>query len=320
MLNQTVVAIDKTEKLIPMHRTAYIYLLITAFLWGGNAVAGKFAVGHVSPMLLTVLRWLFAFLIVVAFSNRQLQQDWHVLRKHLVLLAALGGFGFTVFNMALYSALNYTSAINVTIEQAGIPMVIFIANLLLFGTKVRLGQIFGFSLSLIGVALTAGHGSLANLSSLKVNFGDALMLIAILVYSGYTVALRFRPEINWQSLMAAMTFFAFLTAVPFAIWEWNTGAAVLPDTTGWAVIIYTAVLPSIAAQVLFIKGVEYIGANRAGLFINAVPIFGTFLAVFLLGEAFQPYHAVALVLVLGGIWIAELSGRKHAALSADAAP
>jgi drug/metabolite transporter (DMT)-like permease len=301
-----------------MHRTAYIYLLITAFLWGGNAVAGKFAVGHISPMFLTVLRWLFAFLIVATISNRQLRHDWPILRNHLPLLAALGAFGFTFFNMALYSALNYTSAINVTIEQAGIPMVIFVANLLLFGTRVRLGQVLGFSLSLVGVALTAGHGDLASLSNLKVNLGDALMLIAILVYSGYTVALRFRPAINWQSLMAVMTFFAFLIAVPFALWEWQTGAAMLPDLTGWTVVIYTAVLPSIVAQVLFIKGVEYIGANRAGLFINAVPIFGTFLAVILLGEVFHLYHAVALILVLGGIWIAELSSRRYATLNADA--
>lgn len=303
-----------------MHRTAYIYLLITAFLWGGNAVAGKFAVGHISPMLLTLLRWLLAFLFVLALSNKQLRRDWPVLRSHLPLLAALGGFGFTFFNMALYSALNYTSAINVTIEQAGVPMVIFIANLLLFGTRIRAGQVIGFSLSLVGVALTAGHGDLRSLSSLQVNLGDALMLIAILVYSGYTVALRYRPEVNWQSLMTVMTFFAFLTAVPFALWEWRAGATMLPDSIGWTVVLYTAVFPSIAAQVLFIKGVEYIGANRAGLFINAVPIFGTFLAVVLLGENFQLYHVVALALVLGGIWIAELSGRKQTVLSEDAAP
>ena len=320
MLRPAVVAIVPTGKLSFMHRTAYIFLLITAFLWGGNAVAGKFAVGHISPMLLTLLRWLLAFLFVAAFSHKQMRRDWHNLRAHLPFLAALGAFGFTFFNMALYSALNYTSAINVTIEQAGIPMFIFVANLLLFGTRVRIGQVAGFSLSLVGVALTAGHGDFRTLAGLNVNLGDALMLIAILVYSGYTVALRFRPEINWQSLMTVMTFFAFLTAIPFAVWEWQVGAAMLPDLTGWMVVIYTAVLPSIVAQVLFIKGVEYIGANRTGLFINAVPIFGTLLAVILLGEDFQFYHAVALVLVLGGIWIAELSGRKHAALSRDAAP
>ncbi|MBZ9654650.1 DMT family transporter [Phyllobacterium lublinensis] len=296
-----------------MNRTAYVFLLTTALLWGGNAVAGKFAVGHISPMLLTLLRWLLAFLLVAAISTKQVRRDWKVLRKHIWLLAALGAFGFTFFNMALYSALNYTSAINVTIEQAAMPMVIFIANLLLFGMPVKIGQIFGFSLSLVGVALTAGHGSFAQLAGFQVNYGDALMLLAVLLYSGYTVALRFRPAINWQSLMTVMTFFAFLTAIPFTIWEWQSGALIPPDLTGTMVVLYTAILPSLAAQVLFIKGVEFIGANRAGLFINAVPIFGTLLAVALLGEDFRLYHAIALVLVLGGIWIAELSGRKHAA-------
>jgi drug/metabolite transporter (DMT)-like permease len=295
-----------------MNRKAYLFLLTTALLWGGNAVAGKFAVGHISPMLLTLLRWFLAFLLIACISVRPIMRDWKEIKPHIPLLAALGAFGFTFFNMALYSALNYTSAINVTIEQAGIPMVIFLTNLLVFGTRVRPGQIFGFSLSLIGVALTAGHGNFARLASLDVNFGDALMISAVLLYSGYTVALRFRPSINWQSLMTVMTFFAFLTAVPFTIWEWHSGAMNPPDLTGTMVVLYTAVFPSLAAQVLFIKGVEYIGANRAGLFINAVPIFGTLLAVALLGEDFQIYHAVALVLVLGGIWIAELSGRKHA--------
>lgn len=298
-----------------MNRTAYIFLLLTALFWGGNAVAGKFAVGHISPMLLTLLRWLLAFVLIAAISVRQVRRDWTMLRKHRWLLAALGAFGFTFFNVALYSALNYTSAINVTIEQAGIPMVIFVANLLLFGTPVRAGQIFGFSLSLVGVALTAGHGSFAQLARLEVNFGDALMLLAVLLYSGYTVALRFRPPVHWQSMMTTLTFFALLTAIPMTIWEWASGALMVPDATGIAVVVYTGILPSLAAQVLFIKGVEYIGANRAGLFINAVPIFGTLLAVALLGESFYPYHAVALVLVLGGIWIAEMSGRKHAALS-----
>jgi len=298
-----------------MNRTAYIFLLLTALFWGGNAVAGKFAVGHISPMLLTLLRWLIAFLLIAAISARQTRRDWRLIRKHLWLLAALGAFGFTFFNVALYSALNYTSAINVTIEQAGIPMVIFVANLLLFGTPVRAGQIIGFSLSLVGVALTAGHGSFTQLARLDVNLGDALMILAVLLYSGYTVALRFRPNVHWQSMMTAITFFAFVTAVPLTLWEWKSGAMMIPDSTGIAVVLYTAVFPSLAAQVLFIKGVEYIGANRAGLFINAVPIFGTLLAVALLGEEFRPYHAVALVLVLGGIWIAELSGRKHAALS-----
>ncbi|MBT1157694.1 DMT family transporter [Aminobacter anthyllidis] len=295
-----------------MQRNAYVLLLATTLFWGGNAVAGKLAVGHASPMLLTSLRWAFAAALLGAVGWSRLRADWAVARKHIWLLIALGGLGFTAFNAALYSALNFTSAINASIEQAGMPMVIFAANFILFRMRVTWGQILGFLLSLTGIALTASHGDLRTLLALDMNFGDALMLIAVLVYSAYTVALRFKPDIHWQSLMIVMTSAAFVTSIPFVVWEIGTGRAIVPDTLGWAITAYMVLFPSILAQIFYIRGVELIGANRAGLFINMVPIFGTLLSVMIIGEDFQLYHAVAIALVLGGIWLAEHSGRKMA--------
>ena len=229
-----------------------------------------------------------------------------------MLLTLLGAFGFGIFNIALYTAVVYTTAINVSIEQAGIPMLIFLANFLLFWLRVTWAQILGAILSLAGVALTAGHGDPARLLSLDVNFGDALMLVGVIVYAGYTVALRFKPAIHWQSLMIVLTGSAFVATLPFVAAEFQAGAGILPDAQGWGVIAYTVLFPSILAQIFYIRGVELIGANRAGLFINLVPIFGTLLSIMMLGEAFFPYHAIAMALVLGGIWLAETSGRKLA--------
>ena len=160
--------------------------------------------------------------------------------------------------------------------------------------------------------LPAG-GDIANLAGLKINFGDALMLVAVVLYSAYTIALRFKPELHWQSTMTVLACSAFVTTIPFAIWEWLRGDMIFPDTQGWLVAVYTATLPALLAQIFFIRGVELIGANRAGLFINLVPIFGTLLAIAILGEAFESYHAIALVLVLGGIWLSENAGRRAAA-------
>ena len=87
----------------------------------------------------------------------------------------------------------------------------------------------------------------------------------------------------------------------------------MPDALGWAIILYTVIFPSILAQIFYVRGVELIGANRAGLFVNIVPVFGTLMSVLLLGEEFHLYHAFALAFVLGGIWLAETSGRKAAA-------
>ncbi|MET0576216.1 MAG: DMT family transporter [Mesorhizobium sp.] len=294
------------------HRKAYVLLLLTTLFWGGNTIAGKLAAGHVSPMLLTGARWAAAFILLLALGLPRLVADWPAIRTRFWLLVGLGALGFTVFNVALYTALLYTTAINVSIEQAGMPMLIFLANFLLFRMRVTWAQILGFLLSIFGVALTASHGSLARLTTLDLNFGDALMLLAVLVYSAYTVALRFRPVIHWQSMMIMLCGSAAVTSIPFVVAEFWYGAAILPDAQGWAVIAYTVFFPSILAQAFYIRGVELIGANRAGLFINLVPVFGTLLSVLILGEDFQLYHGLALVLVLGGIWLAEHSGRQIA--------
>lgn len=291
-------------------RLAYLLLSATALFWGGNAVAGKLAVGHIPPMTLTAVRWTTAFLIILAIGFPQLRKEWPQARKSLPLLLALGATGFAIFNLALYSALNHTSAINVTIEQAGVPMVIFAANFLLFGMRVGPVQIFGFLLSLIGVAITASGGEFARLAALDINRGDAIMLVAIVAYGGYSVALRYRPTLNWQTLMIVMTFSAAITAWPFALWEQSNADGYLPDMAGLAVAAYTAIFPSILSQVFYIRGVDLIGSNRAGLFINLVPVFGTLLAIVILGERFHLFHAVALALVVGGIWLAERNAGK----------
>jgi drug/metabolite transporter (DMT)-like permease len=295
-----------------MPRSAYLLLALTTLFWGGNAIAGKLAVGHVSPMLLTAMRWGMAMVILWLVGRKQLQSDWAIVRRNLPLLAALGFLGFAVFNIALYSALLYTTAINVSIEQAAMPMLIFAANFLLFRLRVTWLQIVGFVLSIAGVALTASHGNPGGLLSLNVNYGDLLMLIGVVVYSAYTVALRLKPAIHWQSLMIMLTGFAFVGTIPFLVSEFNAGVGIVPDAQGWGVVAYTVVFPSILAQIFYIWGVEMIGANRAGLFINLVPIFGTLLSVVILNETFHAYHAIAIVLVFGGIWLAETSGRKMA--------
>ncbi|MBB4952632.1 drug/metabolite transporter (DMT)-like permease [Agrobacterium vitis] len=288
-----------------MQIRAYAYLMLTTLLWGGNAVAGKLAVGHVSPMILNAGRWTIAFCLLLAISIDQLRSDWPLIRRHIPLLLALGAIGYTAFNGFLYSALKYTSAVNGAIEQGGIPVLIFILNFLLFRIPASKVQILGFVISFIGVALTAGHGDLTALMSLQLNIGDGLMMLAVLCYSLFTIALRWKPDLHWKSLMASLSFGAMLATIPLVAWEDANGTMILPDTTGIALILFCGLLPSLISQTLYIKGVSIIGANRAGLFINLVPIFGTLLSVIVVGERLEGFHMLALALVLGGITLAE---------------
>lgn len=293
------------------NRRAYVLLLLTTLFWGGNAVAGKLAVGHISPMLLTSARWGLALIILCAIGWPRLSADWPKVRERSGYLFLLGAIGFTGYNAFLYSGLLYTSAINASIENAGIPMAIFLANFLFFRLRPSWAQIVGFGVSIFGVALTASHGDLSRLFALDLNFGDMLMLAAIVAYAGYAVALRVKPQIHWQSLMIALSAGAFVASIPLAIAEAYAGAMILPDARGWGIILYTTIFASILSQIFFMQGVELIGSNRAGLFINLMPIFGTLLSVIVLREEFHLYHAIALALVLGGILLAETRGRRE---------
>ncbi|MGX5840478.1 DMT family transporter [Mesorhizobium sp. ArgA1] len=303
-----------------MHRHAYLFLAVTTLLWGGNSVAGKLAVDHVSPMMLVFLRWVLAVAVLLPIGWRTIKEDWPVVRKHWLVLAALGASGFTLFNTIFYTALNYTTAINVSIEQAAMPILIIVANFIFFRLRVNWAQIAGVVLTIAGVVLTACHGDPRRLLTLELNFGDAIMLIAVILYSGYSVGLRLKPEMRWQSLMLSLSIAALITSLPFVLWEAAAGKVIVPDISGWAIIAYTAVGASVISQIFYIRGNELIGANRAGLFINLVPIFGTLLSVLIVGETFQLYQALALVLVLGGIGLAEHSGRKMASAPSTRTP
>ncbi|CAA0110538.1 DMT family transporter [Zhongshania aliphaticivorans] len=284
-----------------------VLLTCVALFWGGNAVAGKLAVGHVSPMLLTALRWLFAVIFIAPFALANVREQWPIIRKNMVMLFLFGAFGFAGFNALFYYALNYTTAINVTIEQSIMPLIVFFGNFLLFKLRPTPLQLIGFSLTLFGVAITVSNGDLASLLLLNLNRGDALMLMAALLYGGYTVMLRYKPPLHWRAMIFVLAVSALLSSLPLAYVEYHTGNMILPDIQGLGVILYIAIFPSLLAQSLYIRGVEMVGGNRANLFINLVPVFGSILAVLILGEVLHTYHIFALAFVVAGILLAERS-------------
>ena len=302
-----------------MAAKAYLLLTITTLGWGGNVIAGKLAAGHISPALLTSGRWIIALALVLPFALPHLRREWHIIREHYLFLLVMGGLGFALFNNFYYLALNHTSAINAAIEQSSMPLLVFIANFLLFGQRVSPGQIAGFFISLVGVCLVATNGNLAGILRLDVGYGDALLILSISFYGAYTVALRWMPKMHWLSSITVLAVGAIITGLPFTALESTGGHLILPDTRGWLVLLFAAIVPSIVSQVCYIRGVELIGPNRGGLFINLVPIFGTFFAVTLLGEELQIYHLVALALVLGGIALAEHKPGAHNGPDAGAA-
>lgn len=284
-------------------------LVLTMLFWSGNAIAGKLAVGEVSPFLLTWCRWTIAAAILLVIARRHLARDWPAIRRRPVYLALMGGLGFTAFNGLLYYGLLTTTAINATIIQASMPMIIFALNLVLYRTGIRPLQLIGYALTLVGVAVAAGRGDLSGLLGLELVQGDLLIMLASVLYAAYSVALRQKPALHWLSFLAVLVTIGAIASVPFVLAEAANGGLIPPrGMLAWGIIAYTAIFPSILAQAFFIRGAEVLGSNTAGLFLNLVPVMGAILSVLLLGERFHLFHATALVLVLGGIALAQRRG------------
>ncbi|GIL01981.1 MAG: membrane protein [Alphaproteobacteria bacterium] len=288
----------------------YLLLTLTALIWAGNTIAGKLAVGHISPFLLTSMRWGLALVIVLVAAAPALRRDWPAIVRHWPFLAALAAMGFTLFNSLFYVALHHTSAIHAAIEQAAMPLFVFALNFVIFRIPTSWLQATGYGLTLMGVVLTVTGGDPSVIAGGNLNIGDLYMIVAVIAYALFSVLLGRKPAMHWLSFIAVLVAFAFLTSIPGALWELAQGEAVWPDGQGWAVALYTALLPSLLAQAMWIRGVEIIGSNRGGVFINLVPIFAVAMAVVILGEAFRPYHAAAMVLVIFGLWLAQRHRRQ----------
>lgn len=284
---------------------AYVFLTITALCWGGNAVFGRLAVDEISPMLLVSLRWLGVLTLLTLFARGTLIEGWRALRPHWAFVAAMGALGFAAFNALFYVAAHRTTAVNIGILQGSIPVFVLLGVFLVYRTKVSGLQIAGVAVTIVGVALVACGGDLTALARLTFNSGDLLMIAACFLYASYTVGLRRRPAVPALALFAGFAAAAFIASLPLVAVEASLGHFQWPTRQGWLVVVLVTLFPSFLAQVCFIQGVSLIGPGRAGIFVNLVPIFASILAVIVLGEAFEVFHALALLLVLGGIWLAE---------------
>lgn len=288
---------------------AYLLMVLTTLIWAGNAVASRFAVGNISPMALTSFRWVGVCLIMPFLLRRQIAAHLPQIRAHWLYIALLGIIGFTAFNTLMYVAAYSTTAINIGILQGSIPIFVLLGAFVAYRIPIGAMQALGVAVTLLGVAVTASRGDAHVLANLRFVPGDLLMILACVFYAGYTVAVRSRPPMPQLVFFTVVATFACLVSLPLLAVEIAMGRFHMPTPAGWAILAFTVIGPSILSQLSFMRAIELIGPGRAGVFVNLVPVFAPILAVLLLGEPFGLYHAVALALVLGGIFIAERLGR-----------
>jgi drug/metabolite transporter (DMT)-like permease len=283
----------------------YVLLTLTSLFWAGNAVVGRAVADRIPPIALSQLRWTLALLLVLPFAWRHLRQEVAMMKSHAGLLVLLSLTGVSAFNAMLYWSLHHTTAINATLMQSIGPLMIGLWSWMLFREPLTRRQLIGILVSLAGVAVVVSGGDLARLARLKLNVGDMVIIAAIAIYALYSALLRKRPAMTQLSFLAVTIAIGAALLVPFTIAEQVAGAVFAPLSLGaLAAVAYVAVVPSILAYLFFNRGVQLIGANRAGPFMHLIPLFGALLAVMFLGEQPGVHHGIGAVLIVGGVFLA----------------
>ena len=294
----------------PAHRTArwlanpYLLLALASLFWSGNHIVGRAIGGHVPPMAISTLRWLIPAFVLWALARRQIRHDWPVIRAHWKIMLWLGVTGGALFTALQYVGLQYTSALNVSVLNSLVPVLIVATGAALFRDRVSAQQITGIAISSLGVLVIIAHGQFETLRNLDFNWGDLIILFNMMVFAVYAVYLRLRPQIHWTSFMFMLAVISSLGTLPFFIWESLAGNTLHLNVMTVAAVAYVAIFPSVLAFAAWNRGVEMIGANRSGPFVHLVPIYTAILASTLLGEHLAAYHVAGFALILSGVWLA----------------
>src|ERR1700704_1351445 len=280
-----------------LNNQPYLLLSLTSLFWAGNIVLARHVGDHVPPITLTTIRWFGVFLILLPFA-------WPLLRAHLPLLLFLSAIGFAFNNAISYWALQYTQGLNALLIQSSGPLFVALWSLILFGVRLTGAQLAGIAISLAGVLTIILRGDLGALASIQFNKGDVMFAGALLAFGLYSALMPRRPKTHQLSLMAFTTGCGALLLLPFSIWEFSTGYTLKFDLLTAATLIYVVIFPSTLAYLFFNRGIALIGPNRAAPFFHLVPVFGSAMAILLLGEQPRLFHLVGYLLVLAGVVIA----------------
>jgi drug/metabolite transporter (DMT)-like permease len=295
----------------------YLLLTLTPLFWACNTIVGRGLASQVPPMTMTFLRWFFAILILAPLALPHVRRDWPLVRRSWKPLLVLGVIGVGTHNAVSYLGLNYTTATNALILNSFIPVMVITISWIFLRERLTSLQLFGVGVSLAGVFMILTRGSLEVLTSFKLNGGDLLLILAMAMWSVYTVGLRWRPAgLHMLTFLFVLMVIGDLAVLPFFAMELAIGRHMVVTPANVAAIVSVALFSSVLAYVFWNQGVSQVGASVAGLFVHLMPVFGILLAWVFLDERLALFHVAGIALILSGIGITSRLGRRPAPLPA----
>ncbi len=282
----------------------YLLIVLAALIIASNHVLARYLGGIVPPMGMVFWRMVVGALFLLPITALGLFANRHLIFKHWKLFTLMGLLFVPLGNGLIYTAYLYTTAINGGVVSASQPAITVLLTWLMFRDVINWKQGIGIVIAGLGVLAIITRGDPLAILNMEFNKGDLIMLAAIAFAALYNVLIRKVPEqIPVPQLMVIVLVAGAVINLPLYILEtiyirpvpvtWVTVGSIL-----WVGIAVTAIAVGLMSVVI-----RRIGANKASMSNYMRALFTALLAVVLLGEDFQAFHLIAMVLVIGGVFL-----------------
>lgn len=290
---------------------AYLVLTLDALILGSTGVIGKLALVEMPVMALIFWRWIAALLILSPFALRAFIDRWPLIRREWKIILVLALLGDVEFNALWYIGLQTSTAINASLFSGVIPASVVLAAWFMTRETTTVRAVIGMALAFVGLASIVVRGDPTVLANLELVAGDLVILLAVALWSVYTILLRRLPQdLGLPAFMFFMYIVGVFVTAPLYAWEVSQGVTFTPSIEAALLILYLVVFVAMLHNVFWISGVRFVGGSRAGQFNYLVPVFGSGLAVLFIGEDFRLFHLFGMVLILIGVYLAVGARRK----------
>jgi drug/metabolite transporter (DMT)-like permease len=294
------------------HTLNWAILATLGFIWGGSFLGVEISLIGFGPITVAASRVTLAALILLVYA--------YVFGDGLPRISSstdkrvwLHCLGMAIFTNALPFSLLSWGQQTVTSGFAGISMalvplfVLPLSHKLVPGERLSQSRIIGFLFGFLGVVLLIGGEQIF----VRQAFAPIMLLAQIACvtasccYAIGSVITKLCPPVSTVSYASCGLTLASFMLMPTALWV--EGIPQLPDKLAIAGIVYLALVPTAIATILLTTLVRRAGPPFLSLVNYQVPIWAVVIGVVVLGETLPGHFLVALSVILGGLFISELS-------------
>lgn len=296
-----------------MNRTS-LALFATAVLWGGTFIAGRLLASEINPLPAAFLRFVAASAFLGVLLLRREGPPPRLSGRTLLLLAGLGATGVLGYNAFFFLGLKTVPAGRASLIVAANPVVIALLARLFFKEFLGPSKIAAVVLCLAGAAVVITRGQPDRLLSGTVGMGELALMGCVISWALYSILGKL--VMGTLTPLAAVTLSCLagtaMLAVP-ALADGLTDQAANLSLAGWAAILYLGFLGTGLAFLWFYQGIQAVGASRAAVYINFVPVSAAAMGALFLGESLDLSVLAGGALVLCGVALANRPARTRRA-------